>query len=112
MNNGLGSEEFTDAEFEAINNTHQQYVQDLEKIANTSKSAREFLNSDLGQAIRKTIAINKGLYQERCVLAKDEVSHKEAQHQYQVWCEVGNVFGTIIKGGEVALQELEAMRID
>ena len=109
--NNLGSQEFDDIELEAMNNAHELHVEELERIAKTSQDAKEFLNTELGKAIRKTIAINMRIAQERCTIAKDEAL-VAAQFEYKVWAQVATVFGTVIQGGEEALQELEQMRME
>ena len=109
MMNQLGSEEFSQDEFNAVNAVAEKLQQELEKKVGTSNAAREFLSSPFGKEIRDVLATNIAHWQERCTQLKgDELD--EAQFEHRVWQQTTNVLAVILKGGDDALLELEGMR--
>ena len=106
----IGSEEHTPEQFEEIGKAQEAQVQLLEKVASTSASARAFLSTELGKAVRETISSNKLLELTDCAKMKDD-DLANAQFKYAVWEKVEQVFGVIIVGGDEAIRELQSMQL-
>lgn len=101
----IGSEEYSEEDFAAMQVMHDRHVQKLDAAASTGAAARNWLNTPFGQAVRKVISTNKIYYADACVKLKD-ADLDEAQKEYKVWESVENVFATIIAEGDEAIREL------
>ena len=105
----LGSDALSPDAAEAYEFEYDAVLIQLEKAASEAQAAREFLNTTLGQAIRKT------LFQSKLTAMRDLANHAmdadfmNYKHHYDVICGVESVFAQIIVEGEQALNQLNTM---
>lgn len=102
-----GSEELTEEQLAGVEGSMAELTKGFEKLAQSSAEARQWLNSSLGQAVRRTIAINKMIAMKGAATTKDEELAALARFDYAVWEKIENIFGTIIVEGEEAMSQLQ-----
>jgi len=102
----LGGDELSPEELAEYEREYLEQLSELEKIAQTSLQAREFLNTQLGQDIRKEIMAQKILAMKGLADNAMEQDFMRYKHHYDVVCGVEKIFALIISDGEQALEQL------
>ena len=102
----FGSDELSAEQLEEYEREHLETLSELEKMAQTSQQAREFLSTQLGRAIRKEIMAQKILAMKALADNAMNSDFMRYKHHYDVVCGVENIFTLIISDGEQALASL------
>ena len=101
-----GGDELSQEELEEYEQKHLDILSELEKVAQTSQQARDFLNTQLGQAIRREIMAQKILAMKALADNCQNSDFMRYKHHYDVVCGVEGIFTLIISDGEQALDQL------
>lgn len=102
----LGGEELSPEELAEYEKNYQEQLSELEKVAQTSQQAREFLSTQLGVAIRKEIMAQKILAMKGLADNAMNENFMLYKHHYDVICGVEEIFTLIISDGEQAIEQL------
>lgn len=104
-----GSDVLTEEDFEAIEKGQEDILDGLYGKVRESDSAKEWLNTPLGQSFRKFLAADKLRAMKSCSTETDPTKHREAQIDYAAVCKLETLFGSIIADGQDALNQLNQM---
>ncbi len=110
---GLGSDVLDDESMQALEKETEQFIGLLLEAAQSSRAAREYLNTPLGKDLRKYIISTKQFSMFR--LAKsgtNDEERAEAQKDFDVICGVEQFFANLIQGGKVAKQQLQVKGVE
>ena len=92
-----------------IETESEQILDALYLKVQESQQARDWLNTKLGQALRKYLAADKLRWMKACAAERDPEKLEEAKFEYAVIARVESLIGSVIVGGDEAMAQLEQM---
>ena len=107
--NHIGSDELTQAEFNAYDKEHEKVLEELYEVIHQSQQAKDFLNTKFGLALRQTLVAEKLKAMKACAESIGTSSQSATVLQYSVIKKVEQIFGMIISDGDAALRQLQVM---
>jgi len=110
------SEQFFEEKDDSYSSEEEKHLEvEVEKLltewrakVTDSDNARQWLNTNFGRRVLTTLKVSQLAAMKRCVVAKEEKQIRDAQFDYQVYCQVETIIASVVLEGDQALAEIES----
>ena len=99
----------TDEEFQDVQKSQEVILDQLYDVVRNSDQAKEWLNTPLGKSFRMYLSSDKMRQMKLSATERDPETREKARFNFAVVCKVEELFGSILVGGQEALQQLNQM---